>query len=284
MKLSTFTKCKALPTKAEKAAEARFTSKPYLPQVTEVSTVDDLIEVICNFAWSPSLFTEFRRQDSFVSTDFIVLDIDDGMTIDEAEKVVHKLNVCSICLPSTSHTEEAHRFRLIFPLAKTISSSDVFTATMSKVAENFPADPACLNDTSRFYFGGKLVDGFFFDAPLLEPEKVPKKPEKRSVDPQNSRDNTFVAESTEELVTALYGEKRTKVPESIAYFLENAPDNLSGEWYKASNAFLFTCGLSGLDEDRVKEVFFSLYPYEELTEKKVDRMIQDGYDEREEGL
>lgn len=284
MKISIFPNCKALPSKAEKAAQARFTSKPYLPEVKSITTIDDLIDVVCKFSWSPSLFTEYRRQDGFISTDFIVLDIDDGMLIEEAEEVVQSLDICSVCIPSTSHTEEAHRFRLIFPLAKTITKADVFAATMSKIAENFPADPACLNDTSRFFFGGHLVDGFFYDGPLLVPEKVVQKPKNSSVSVQNSRDNTFVAESVEELVTALYGEKRTKVPESIAYFLENAPDNLSGEWYTASNSFLFTCGLSGLDEDKVKEVFFSLYPHKELTEKKVDKMIQDGYNEREEEL
>ena len=281
MKLSTFPKCKALPEKAQKAAEARFTSKPYLPQITEVTTVDDLIEVICNNSWSPSLFKEFRRQDGFISTDFIVLDIDEGMTIEEAETVVHKLDICSICIPSTSHKEDNHRFRLIFPLAKTVTDREVFAATMRKVAENFPADPACLGDTGRFFFGGKLVDGFFFNGPLLEPEKAAKKVKNSPRSDYDVKDSVVVGESLEELVLALYGETRTKIPEPISYFLENAPDNLTGEWYHTSNRFLFTCGLLGLDQDRVSEVFFSLYPHDELTDKKVDKIYLDGYNSRD---
>ena len=282
MKLSTFSKCKALPIKAEKAAEARFTSKPYLPEVTEIFTIDDVIEVICNSAWSPSIFEEFRRQDGFVSTDFIVLDIDEDMRIEEAEKVVHKLDLCTICIPSTSHTDEDHRFRLIFPLAKTITNKDDFSSTMQKVAEHFPADPACLSDTARFFFGGKLVDGFFYDAKLLEPVKAPKKVKKVVVRDYDATDSVIVGESLQELVTALYGESRTKIPEPIAYFLTNAPDNLSGEWFFRSNSFLFTCGLLNLDKDRISEVFFSLYPHQELTESKVDKMIEDGFNSREE--
>lgn len=284
MKISIFPEGKALPTKAEKGKEARFTSKPYSPKVVEISTNEDLVDIITKNCWSPFIFKEFRRASDFISVDFLVYDIDEGQTIEEVEKVIHNLDIHCLVLPTTSHTEEDHRFRVIIPLSKTVTDTESYNDTFAKMAEYFSIDPAC-SDVARFFFGSTTVDGFYFEgSKLLEPEKAPKKPKKRSVDPQNSRDNTFVAESTEELVTALYGEKRTKVPESIAYFLENAPDNLSGEWYKASNAFLFTCGLSGLDEDRVKEVFFSLYPHEELTEKKVDKMIQDGYDEREEEL
>jgi len=283
MQLSIFPKSKALPTKEEKAKQARFTSKPFLPQIVEVKTDEELIEVICNNAWSPSIFTEHRSQANFISTDFMVLDIDEGMRIDEAEQVVHSLDICCLALPSTSHTEENHRFRLVFPLSKTISSKDTFEATMSKLAQHFPADPSCIGDSGRFFFGGKLVAGFFYESKLLEPS-VSHKPKNQPKLAYDSRDSVVVGESIEELTEALYGEKRTKVPDSIAYFLENAPDNLDGEWYIRSNSFLFTCGLLNLNQDKVKEVFFSLYPHEELTEKKVDRMILDGYNSREEEL
>ncbi len=281
MKLSIFPKSKALPSKEEKGREARFTSKPYLPELTEFSTHEELIELICNNAWSPSIFTEYRRQDGFISTDLMVLDIDDGMTIEEAEKVVHSLDIATLCIPSTSHSDEAHRFRLIFPLSKTISKVGVFEATMRKLAEVFPADPSCVGDTARFYFGGKLVDGFWYKASLLDPV-VPEKPKKKVISHFEAKDTITVGEDLKERVEALYGESRTKVPEGIADFLQNAPDNLAGRWYAASNRFLFTCGLSGLDHERITEVFFSLYPHEELTEYKVDKMIMDGYTAREE--
>ena len=40
----------------------------------------------------------------------------------------------------------------------------------------------------------------------------------------------------------------------------------------------------GLDKDRITDVFFSLYPHEELTERKVSAMIEDGNKSREEEL
>ncbi len=284
MKLSIFKNCKALPTKSEKAVQARFTSKPFLPEVIEVVTTDDVIDIICNNAWSPSVFKEFRRQDGFISTDFIVLDIDEDMTIEEAEEVVHKLDICCICIPSTSFTPEDHRFRLIFPLSKTISNKEDFSATMIKVAENFPADPACISDTARFFFGGRLVDGFLYDSKLLEPVKAPKKRSETLKVDYSTSERVEVGESLEEFVLALYGEAREKIPESIAYFLENAPDNLDGEMYVRGNSFLFVAALMGCDEDRIKDVFYSLYPHtvDNKVEYTVDKILREGYDNREE--
>ena len=280
MKLSIFPKSKALPSKDEKGKEARFTSKPYLPEILEFATHEDLIEVICNHAWSPFIFKEYRSQDGFCSADVLAFDIDNGQTIEEAEAMVHKLDIAALCIPSTSHTDDAHRFRLIFPLAKTITKADVYKATYAKVAEYFSVDPAC-KDVARFFFGGKLVDGFWYEGKLLEPVK-PVRVVKAAVERYNSREAVIVGDSIEELVVALFGESRTKIPDCVAHFLENAPDNLDGQWYHSSNSFLFTCGLMGLEKDRITDVFFSLYPHEELTEKKVDAIIEDGMNAREE--
>ena len=83
MKLSIFPKGKALPTKAEKAKEARFTSKPFTPDIVEIFTDKDLIDVITKYCWSPFIFKEFRREDNFISVDFLVYDIYKGQTIEE---------------------------------------------------------------------------------------------------------------------------------------------------------------------------------------------------------
>lgn len=283
MKLSIFPESKALPTSSEKAKEARFTSKPFKAISKDFSTTDDLISIITNYTWSPFSFEEYRREDNFISSDIIAFDIDSGMTIEEAEKIVHGLDICCICIPSTSFKSDDHRFRLIFPTAKTMTNKEVYRATYSKYAEFFSVDPSC-KDLARFYFGGRLVDGFYFDSKLLEPVKAPKKPSKASKVDYSTTERVEVGESLEELVLALYGETREKIPESIAYFLENAPDNLEGEWYCRGNSFLFTASLMGCDEDAIKDVFFSLYPHkvDNKVEYAVDKIIREGYDNREE--
>ena len=282
MKVSIFPEGKALPTKAEKGKEARFASKPYSPKVVEISTNEDLVDVITKNCWSPFIFKEFRRASDFISVDFLVYDIDEGQTIEEVEKVVHDLDIHCLVLPTTSHTEEDHRFRVILPLSKTVTDTESYNDTFAKMAEYFNIDPAC-SDVARFFFGSTMVDGFYFEgSKLLEPVKAPKKVKKAAVKDYDATDSVIVGDSLQELVESLYGEKRTKIPEPIAYFLTNAPDSLDGEWFFRSNSFLFTCGLLNLDKDRISEVFFSLYPHQELTESKVDKMIEDGFNSREE--
>ena len=260
MKISIFPKAKALPnSKEEKAKEAWYTSKPHKAEILEIRTHDDLIEALCSNAWSPSIFQDYRNQNGFISTDFMVLDIDDGMTIEESESMVHKLDIACLCLPSTSHTDEAHRFRLIFPLGKTITTKTSFEATMRKLAEAFPADPSCIGDTARFFFGAKMVAGFWYDSNLLIPI-VPEKPKNTVLKRYESKEAVSVGESIEELVESLFGEKREKIPDNIAYWLEECPNGLSGVWHNTCNSAIFTLGLMNIDQDIVEEVFRTIAP------------------------
>lgn len=229
------------------------------------------------------MFEGFRNQSNFLSTDFMVLDIDDKMTIEEAEKVVHQLDITTLCIPSTSHTDQDHRFRLIFPLSRVITNKPDFETTMMKLTEFFPADPSCIGDTARFFFGGKLIDGFFYESDLLVPSAA-EKPKNGAVQRFEHKHNVAVGETIEELVEQLYGEPRTKVPDNIAYFLENAHTGLEGEMYCRGNSFLFTCGLLGLKYDRIIQVFYGLYPYDVTSkvEYMVDKIINEGIEASEE--
>lgn len=53
MKISIFPEAAPLPkSKAEKSKEAKYFSRPYLPEVVEVDTDEALLEVVTSFAWS----------------------------------------------------------------------------------------------------------------------------------------------------------------------------------------------------------------------------------------
>jgi len=283
MLISLFPNAKPLPSKEEKGKEARFASKPHHPMVIKIETEDDLIGSITKNCWSPSVFNGYRSQANFVQTDLMVLDIDDGMTIEEAEKMVNNMGLAALCLPSTSHSDELHKFRLIFPLSSTINDVGRFKATMAYLAELFPADPACVGDTARFFFGCRMDAGFWSEGSLLIPieaEKVEDSPESLF----SSGDVIEVGESLEELVTALYGEKREKIPEQIHYFLENAHTGLAGEWHVCANSFLFTAAIQGCEYERIAEVFATVSP-EELDKHDyylLDRATNDGYSKRDE--
>jgi hypothetical protein len=278
MRVSIFPQVKALPTKEEKAKQARFASSPYLPEIVNVNNEEDLINILTQNAWSPSIFNGTRSQGNFTSTDFMVLDIDSGMTIDEAESIVHKLNYTCLCLPSTSYTEEFHKFRLVFPLSKTIRDKDSFKATMSKLAEYFPADPACLGDTARFFFGGKMDNGFWFEADLMSPIALEKPKDKRErvFDPSK---RVTVGEDTKEHVKALFGPDKQSIPESVDYWLRNAHTGLDGEWFHVCNSAIFTLGLMQVDFDVVASIFEEIapMPLDSRDEYILTNAYEDGY-------
>ncbi len=282
MLISIFPEVKALPSKSEKGKEARFASKPHHPMTVDIKSEDDLISAITENAWSPNIYNGYRLQANFIQTDFMTLDIDDGMTIEESESIVEGLGIASLCLPSTSHTEEAHRFRLVFPLAKTITDDGEFEATMKYLAEIFPADPSCVNDKSRFYFGCRLDAGYWSEGALLVPRHSAKKPSVMSTIVSSTKTMVSVGEELEEHVLALYGSKQDEIPEQVSYFLENAHTGLTGEWHNAANSFLFTLGLQGIDFDKIEEVFTAVSPedLDQHDEYLLGRATEEGYKAR----
>lgn len=283
MKLSIFPKCKALPkSKEEKQKNARFTSRPHLPEIVEFKNEDDLIDIITNYSWSPFVFEDFRRQDGFIFTDLAVFDIDDGMTIDQAEKVIEELDITCLCMPSTSHTEDHHRFRLIFPLSKSIRDKDEYKETMMKLGEYFKYDPSCLTDTARFYYGSTDEDGFFISGELYTPVK-PKPKLSEKFDRTKYADNIEVGEDIKEIVEFLYGTGKEKIPEQIDYFIKEAHTGLPGHWHNSANSFIFTLALQNVEFEKIAAVFEQLAPeaLDAHDEYLLERAYKDGQSKRE---
>lgn len=123
MKISVFTQIGLPKNKEEKRVLSKFSSYPHLPEEERVNNLDTLIHITTNWGWSPFTFKGHRKQDNFLSCDFAVLDIDDSLTIEDAKKRVKELNYLCICMPTASHTKELNKFRLIFPLSKSIKES-----------------------------------------------------------------------------------------------------------------------------------------------------------------
>lgn len=281
MKLSIFPSAKAHPTsKAEKVQESFKVSKPYLPQT--VTIVDDLslIRYVTSYAWSPFIFDGYRHADNFVSCDFLVYDIDEGLTIDDADTILSGTNYCYLILPSPSHTPENHRFRVIIPLAHSILDKETYDETWSKGAELLGTVDQQTKDIARYFFGSTDNDGF---ADFSKDFFVPVKP--KTLVPEKSG---YLASTTEmlpvsadikEVVKFLYGEERDKVPEAVDYFLKNAHTGLPGNWINSLNRCCFSLALSGVPEERIYEVMEKLAPDGGLDSKdkyQVKRAIRDG--------
>ena len=84
--------------------------------------------------------------------DFLILDIDDGITLDEVHEMV-PFKIMTVT--TTSHTSEHHKFRVIIPLLKVMSFQDkeeykVFMKVLNDTYFQSKADSACF-DVARVY-------------------------------------------------------------------------------------------------------------------------------------
>jgi hypothetical protein len=272
MRISIFPQVKPLPSKEEKPKEAKKTGiikdkktgeiiKEYLPEIVEIETEEDLLRVLSSYAWSPNVFKGARSQDNFKSTDFVVLDIDDGMTIEQAESIIETSGFTCLCMPSTSHTKEHHKFRLVFPLSRTINDKDTYSATMSDLVEVFTcADPKCVHDYARFYFSHRTDDGFWIEGDLLEPVEPPRTNVNSSTRRFDVSTKVRTSEDIKELIKDLYGEERDQISESVAYFIENAKNGLPGEWVISLNNCVLVLAYQGIDYDTIYDLIEYLAP------------------------
>jgi len=285
MKLSIFPDVKPLPSKAEKAKESKYASNPHLPEVVEIDNEETLIQVVTSFAWSPFVFKGIRSKDTFISTDFLVLDIDDGLRIEDAEKRIEESNYTCLAVPTTSHTPEHHRYRLIFPLSRTITKVEEFEASILDLMEAFPESDLACKDYARFFFGSTTVDGFWLEGSLLEPTTPKVEPKIRDYDRPDTSDSIKVDLSIAEIVKELYGKERDYIPEGVDFFIKEAGTGLPGKWTTSLNAMVFVLTLQGIEEDVILDLldFLCPAPLDKTDQNTVKYAIRDGKKERLQG-
>ncbi|MGX2959027.1 hypothetical protein JNUCC23_07155 [Peribacillus sp. JNUCC 23] len=96
-----------------------------------------------------------RNKDFWHSQEIIALDFDDGMTLDEAVKEFFDTAV--FIYTTFSHTEEHHKFRVVFKLDRIINKIEEFDEIISGLLTKYPqADKHC-KDGTRLFFGGKEI-------------------------------------------------------------------------------------------------------------------------------
>ena len=139
-------------------------------------TLSELADVICMVPWSPGVFKNidftdskgnqkhgYRRvKDNLDSIDLVSIDIDEGLTIEEAEEIIRKNGFFGIVATTRNHRKEkitsggtvkppCDRMRAILAAERRMSSTE-YSATLQKAFELFPMADASCKDPSRFYF------------------------------------------------------------------------------------------------------------------------------------
>lgn len=277
MKVSIFRKANWIPNnKDEKIKLAMLASDPNIPEILTIKNEQDLIKIVTSFSWSPSVFNGVRNNNNFVSADLMSLDVDNGLRIEEAEERIKSLGVCCLCLPSPSHTQELHKFRLIFPLERTIFSKKDFDKTWKNLQSLFPEVDEQCSDYARWYCMSTLNDGFFEPGHLFVPEKetVAEKLENTV----KTSPKVVVEEDIKETIKSIYGENKSHIPECVEYFIKNAPDGIPGGWINALNSFCLSLTLSGIDSHTIYDIVEQLAP-QELDKRdiyQINKSISDG--------
>lgn len=104
-------------------------------------SIDQLIEHICRGHAYSYRYTDDRRQTKyFDSTDILSVDVDEGMTIDEALADPLIARIASFIYTTVNHTEEANRFRIVCQLEETISSSEYLCSVVSALTQRLNGD------------------------------------------------------------------------------------------------------------------------------------------------
>lgn len=116
-----------------------------------------------------------RNKDYWHSQEIIALDFDDGMTLDEAVK---EFSDTAVFIYTTfSHTEEHHKFRVVFMLDKIIHSIEEFDEIIGGLITKYPqADTHC-KDCTRLFFGGREIVELNYNNRLVVNDYVINKPE-----------------------------------------------------------------------------------------------------------
>ena len=279
MKISIFPKINYHPTKDEKPDLSKLSSKPNRPVQKEFDDEYTLFELITQYGWSPSVFTGYRENASFSFCDVMAIDIDDGMSIQDAEVLCKSQGLSAMIAPSPSNTPEDPRFRVIFPLVRRISSKLVFDATWTKLASIFPQLDTQCKDYARFYFpcwpdeeNSVWVEGDFLE---------PAEPDYDSI--KRASGSEYVTVKLDEIKDGsiyeyLYNEIPERLSKPVAHFIENAHTGMSGEWINSLNACCFTLACQGVPHERIWSAMNKVAPAEldDKDEYQIDRALADG--------
>jgi hypothetical protein len=108
-----------------------------------------------------------RKSGNFTASDFLAVDIDDGMKLGDALNDEFVLNYSSFVYTTPNHTDEFPRFRIVFALGRTITARDEMRDAYLGIIKKFGGDPSC-KDPCRQFFGSKGGVVKVFDNTLPE--------------------------------------------------------------------------------------------------------------------
>jgi hypothetical protein len=116
------------------------------PDVFELITTD-------GYATSAELSSDRRAEETFVSRELIMVDVDSGMTIFELLDNEFYNEHAAGFYTTPSHTDDAHRFRIMFRLATPITDATRLQKLNKMLLRVFTQADAACKDATRIFYG-----------------------------------------------------------------------------------------------------------------------------------
>ena len=134
-------------------------SKRITNNIYETDNLKAVADLISNkgCSWCPAIFSGARTIDTFVSTQLIALDFDEGVTFDEVKQKAEKYMLPIAFAYETFSSINMSKFRVVFRLDKTITDISEFNFIMSVFMKIFSGCDTSCRDVSRLFFGGKKL-------------------------------------------------------------------------------------------------------------------------------
>lgn len=155
----------------------------------DVTSLESLAQLSIQQNWSPGVFDDTprkkasggfkdrRNNEGFLYAHYFVIDIDEGMTLAEAEGLLEGEGLSCFIVLSKSHgipkgdKPACDRFRIVFELSDPIKSEAHYKQVFFKLKALFPnADDACKDPARGFYVATKIFR-FFKGSPFQTPKQ-----------------------------------------------------------------------------------------------------------------
>lgn len=120
----------------------------------EPSIEELAVAVRKGIAFSYQYENDYRRKENFLASDILSLDFDGGVTIEEMAGDPWIQEHASLLYTTVSHTDEEHRFRIVFILPRTIECANELQWATRALALRLGSDPSA-TDAARFFAGSE---------------------------------------------------------------------------------------------------------------------------------
>ena len=157
---------------------------------TQVLTIDDLAQaVLLGLAWSCATYDDdMRSKTNYQQAQLIALDIDNGLTLEDALNHPFVKTYAKLIYTSASHqkqkgdTPPCDRFRIVFSLSQPIKDLETYEQLVQAVMGHFPsADEAC-KDASRYWAGNSQAEIFILDGDHLPASLIDEAKEQAKIE------------------------------------------------------------------------------------------------------